>query len=167
MNWRRLKRQIAAAILGAVGGYSICAAIATSTVPATNNLNVHTYIGLGTPGRDTKLLDYDDSSTVGLGTTANATFRTEIKLAPNATDTSINLSTYFDTVSYVGATDVSGATSGFLIGPATGAGNKFTVGTSGVYEFKNGAATPPTLYFSNPSGTDTVYVEVVAAGTHT
>jgi hypothetical protein len=142
-------------------------AIATSTVPTADALNVHCFVGKGTAGRDAKLLDFDDTASLGAGTTANAVFTQQLKLAAGASDTSINLSSYFDNCSYVAVREISAATSGVLVGPATTNANKFTLAASGVYVFKNGAGTPPTLYFTNPSGSDTVYVEVVAVGNRT
>lgn len=140
---------------------------AASTVPTADTLNVHVFVGKGTAGRDAKLVDFDDTALLGSGTTANAVFTQQLKLAASASDTSINLSSYFDTCSYVSIREISGATSGVLVGPATTNANKFTLAANGVYVFKNGAGTPPTLYFTNPSGSDAVYLEVVAVGNRT
>lgn len=145
----------------------VMAAQASFTVPTAENLNVHAFIGKGTAGRDAKLLDFDDTALLGSSTTANATYSQVVKLAPSAADTTVVLSSFFDNASYIAVQEISGATSGVMVGPATTNSNKFTVSGSGVFLFKNAAATPPTLYFTNPSGTDTVYVEVTAVGNRT
>lgn len=157
-------RFIAAFLLSLFACLSVYAA---STVPTADSLNVHFFVGKGTAGRDAKLLDFDDTALLGSGSTANAVYTQQLKLATSAADTTVNLSTYFDNVSYVAIKEISGATSGVLVGPATTNSNKFTVAANGVYIFKNGAGTPPTLYFTNPSGTDVVYVEVIAVGNRT
>lgn len=161
-----MKKYLALAVLTA--WLLICvSSMATSTVPTAQTLNVHAYVGRGTAGRDEKILEYDDTASVGLGTTSNAQYRQQIKLAASATDTSVNLATYFDNASYISVKEISGATSGVLWGPSAGGANKFTLSASGVLLFKNGAATPPTLYFTNPSGADAVYIEVAAVGNRT
>lgn len=153
-------------ISGMIGFHAV-AALASFSVPTAEALNVHAFLGKGSAGRDAKLFDFDDTATAGSGTTANATFEQQLKLAASATDTSINLASYFDNCSYIAVREISAATSGVLFGPATTNANKFTIPANGIVIFKNGAATPPTLYFTNPSGTDAVYVKVVAVGNRT
>lgn len=128
-----------------------------TTTPAGEQLSVHTHL---TKGDDT-LWDVDDTTT-----TCNTVYRELLELAASASDTSVNLSTKMDTCEYIFVREVTSHT--FKYGPSAGAGNKFTVGADKPVEigFDEGG-TPPTLYFSNPSGTDAIFIELIAVGGRT
>jgi hypothetical protein len=130
-----------------------------ATAPTAERVNASFYLGRGTVGRDRKLLDFDEAST----TTDNAQYEELIELAAS-TSTTVDLSTKLDSCRYFAVQDVSSAASGFLWGPNTTNANKFTVTTNGCAIVNNGAATPPTLYFTNPSGSATIQIKVVAIG---
>lgn len=96
---------------------------------------------------------------------ANAIYTEQLELAISATDTSLDLSTKLDTCMMIIIREVGSNTTGALYGPAAGAGNKFALGggKGTVLRLKDDS-TPPTLYFSNPSSTLKLFIEVTAIG---
>lgn len=131
------------------------------STPTASRMIFSTYVGYGDSGQDRELLNFDEPST----TDANAVYTELIELAASASDTSVDLSTKLDSCSLIVIRELSGNTAGAKYGPAAGAGNKFNLGGSKAVALRlKTDDTPPTLYFSNPDGTNKLFIELTAVG---
>lgn len=110
-----------------------------------------------TLGAERSLCNYIESS----GTTGNQSSVLSQEVAASATDTSLDLSDHIDTLTVITIKDRSNV--GFKVGLASG-GTKIEVAANGVIAFKNGASTPPTLYFDSVSASDKAFLEISLAG---
>lgn len=126
--------------------------------PTTEKLNARIFMSYGsTVGRERILLDYTESTS----TTGFQAVVIPVELAASATDTSLNLASYVDTATMIAVRDRNNT--GVKVGLASG-GTKAQVAANGFYCYKNGNATPPTLYFDNVSGSTKAFIEVIIMG---
>lgn len=122
--------------------------------PTASELKAQVYLAFGD---ERVCLDYTEAST----TTG---FQGQVigkELAASAADQQVNLASYVDTATLIGVRDRNNT--GVKVG--IGATNKFTLAANGFIAFKNGDATPPTLYLDNVSATDKAFVEITILGT--
>lgn len=97
--------------------------------------------------------------------TSNVLFSREIALAPNTTDTAINLANEMAACKSWGLVDETvGSTANVAYASTAGAATKFQLDVGGACAHKQLTGAPPTLYLTNASPTDTLYVRVSAIG---
>ena len=128
--------------------------------PTSQRLRASVMLSLGdTDGDIPPCLNFAELTTA----TANSWLRLPLDLAASAVNQSLNLATYFTSVSWIAVVDKGGT--GLLVGTASGTSGRCNVAASKMLLFCNGDATPPTIYIDNVSGTDAAFVEVYAFGT--
>lgn len=129
-----------------------------TTPPTAEQLVYRLYLAHGDDPSDRRVLaDYTEAST----TTGNQATAFPVELAGGASNTSVNLASYVDTATFVSIRDRGGT--GFKVS-LVNTGAKFQVAANGVFSFKNGVSTPPTLYLDNVSGTDATFLEIAIGG---
>lgn len=127
--------------------------------PSTHPVKVTTFLG-HTPEDD----DLELRSTSDITNQISAIYHDVIELAAAATNTQVDLSTKLDTCEYFQLTELSNPGLTFQFGPTTGA--KYSVeGGKPALIGLDPAVTPPSIYLSNPSVSDKVFIEVIAMGT--
>ncbi len=133
-----------------------------ATVPPTaEGINVRLYASLGDViGAERIVLDHTEASSV----TGNQASVIPVEIAGAGTNTQVNLASYVDTATWVTVKDRGGT--GFKIS-LVNTGTKFEVPASGVFAFKNAAATPPLLYIDNGNASDKAFLEVTVLGSST
>jgi hypothetical protein len=130
-----------------------------AATPTADRLNCRAFLTYGsTIGTQRILLDYTEST----ATTGFQAFVVPLELSASATDQSVNLASYVDTATFIAVRDRNNT--GVLVGRTTGTSARLQVAANGFIIFKNGAATPPTLYFDNVSTTDKAFIEIVVLG---
>lgn len=105
------------------------------------------------PGERQTLFTYADTDT------CNRVMRIPYELAGAATDTSVNIGTYFDTIDWVLVVDHSNI--GMKVGKASGAG-KFTVAAGRFMVIAESATF--TVYLDNLSASDKSFGEIIVFG---
>lgn len=110
-----------------------------------------------TQGSERILSDYTEAASV----TGNQAVVFNKEIAGGASNTSIDLSQYVDTLTWFSVTDRGNK--GFKISLAN-TGAKFQVAANGTFVFKNGASTPPTIYIDAVDATDATFLEIALAG---
>lgn len=129
-----------------------------TTPPTAEQLAYRVYAAHGDDPSDRRVvLDYTEAST----TTGNQAVVVPLELAASASNTSVNLASYVDTATFVSIRDRGGT--GFKVS-LVNTGAKFQVASNGVFSFKNGVSTPPTLYIDNVSTTDATFLEISILG---
>ncbi len=133
-----------------------------AAAPTSKQINVDLFVSLGDPGNDQIFLDFSEPSSLS----GNAFFNKTLKLAASAVNTSVNLSLEMTSAAVIVIRDLTASPVGGIQFGADSTGTKFEIspGSATVLRPKAGS-TPPTLYFSNPSATDDLYIEVLAIGT--
>lgn len=127
-------------------------------VPTAKILKAQGYLAWGDDlGDEDKLFEFTEATS----TTGNTSAKIPKKLAAGATDSSVDLSTFCTTATYIAVKDEGGT--GIKVGHAAGAG-KTQIAANGFLIFKNGVATPPTLYFDNVSGATDAYLSILVMG---
>lgn len=127
-------------------------------VPAASTLKVQIYVAHGSSlGSEAVLLNFSESSS----TEGNRKLLLAKEYAASATDQSVDLSTFLNTATWIFVKEQSGV--GVKVGLASG-GTKAQIAANGVWGYKNGTATPPTLYFDNVSATDACFIEITVLG---
>lgn len=128
--------------------------------PSNQRLRASVALSLGDVDGDLPpLLNFAELTTAQ----ANSWLRLPLDLAASAVNQTVNLATYFSSVSYIAVVDKGGT--GLLVGTATGISGRCKVAANKLFVYCNGDATPPTLYIDNVSTTDAAFVEVYAFGT--
>ncbi len=128
--------------------------------PSNQRMRTSISMSLGdTDGDIPPILNFAELTTAQ----ANSWLRLPLDLAASATNQTLNLATYFTSVTWIAVVDKGGT--GLLVGTATGTSGRCKVAASKMLAFCNGDATPPTLYIDNVSSTDAAFVEVYAFGT--
>lgn len=131
-----------------------------AATPTAERLKCRAALSYGsTIGSERVLLDFTESTS----TTGFQAVVIPIELAASATDSSLNLASYVDTATYIAVKDRNNT--GVLVGRTSGTSARLQVAGNGFILFKNGASTPPTLYFDNVSTTDKAFIEVIVMGT--
>lgn len=126
--------------------------------PTAQQLKARAYMAYGdTAGDERILLDYTEAST----TTGFQNIVIPKELAASATDTTVDLSTFVDTATFIAVRDRNNT--GVKVGLASA--GKMTIAANGFIMFKNGVATPPTLYLDNVSASDKAFIEILILGT--
>lgn len=142
-------------VLGAV--LAILPTVAAT--PTAERLKCRAVLSHGsTIGSERILLDYTEST----ATTGFQAVVIPVELAASATDTSVNLANYVDTATFIAVKDRNNT--GVLVGRTSGTSARFTLAGNGFILFKNGAATPPTLYLDNVSSSEKAFVEIIVMG---
>lgn len=126
--------------------------------PDTQQLNCQAYLSYGSvDGQEQVLLNYNEAtSTVGFQSSI-----IPVELAASAVNTSVDLSGYVDTATFIGVLDRNNT--GVSVG--VGTTDKMNVAANGFILWKNGAATPPTLKISNTSTTAKAFIQILIMGT--
>lgn len=129
------------------------------TAPSTQRIRTKFYLAWGdTDGAEELLLNASEPST----TVGNFRARIPIALPLSAANQTLNLASYCSVVKYIAI--VSKDDIGCNVNLATG-GTKFQIEAGGLLVYENRNATPPTLYFDNPSSASISYVDVILMGT--
>lgn len=130
-----------------------------AATPTAERLKCRAVLSHGsTIGSERILLDYTESTS----TTGFQAVVIPVELAASATDTSVNLASYVDTANFIAIKDRNNT--GVLVGRTTGTSARFNITGNGFLLLKNGAGTPPTLYFDNVSSTEKAFIEVIVMG---
>lgn len=130
-----------------------------AAIPTAERLKCRAVLSHGsTIGSERILLDFTESTS----TTGFQSVVIPVELAASATDTSLNLASYVDTATYIAVKDRNNT--GVLVGRTTGTSARFNITGNGFILLKNGASTPPTLYFDNVSTTEKAFIEVIVMG---
>lgn len=128
--------------------------------PSTQRLNCRIVLSYGSSlGSEVVLLDYTEATT----TVGFQKAIIPLELAASATDQSVNLASYFDTATFIAVIDRNNT--GVLVGRTAGTSARHNLAANGPFVYKNGAATPPTLYFDNSSASKKAFVEIIVMGT--
>lgn len=129
------------------------------TAPATQEIRTKFYLAWGdTDGAEELLLNHSEPAT----TVGNFRARIPIALPSSAANQTLNLASYCRAATYIAI--VSRDANGCNINLTTD-DTKFQIAGEGVFAFKNRNATPPTIYFDNPSSSEISYVDVIVLGT--
>lgn len=132
------------------------------STPSNEKQIVKITIGYGsTAGSEEVLLVHSEDSTDYVG---NVRARIPFELATSATDTSFNLASFADTATWIILKDRSGQAFHVALASGQAAGIRHQIAANGVYLYKNANATPPTLYLSNPDGSNKVFGEIIILG---
>ena len=110
-----------------------------------------------TDGSQRTLVDFTEATT----TTGNIATVISKEYAASAANQSLDLSTFVDTASWIFIRDRGGT--GINVNTVSG-GTPFQVTANKYFGYANANATPPTLYFTNPSAVDKAFIEVVILG---
>lgn len=126
--------------------------------PTAEQINLRIYASLGdVPGAERIAVDYTESSS----TEGNQVAVIPLEFAASEANTSLDLSDFVDTATIIAVIDRGGT--GIDVGHSN-TGTKVAVAANGPFVFKNRASTPPTLYFTNPSGSDKAFILVAVMG---
>lgn len=127
--------------------------------PTTERLRASVFAGFGdTDDAVETLLNYTEAST----TVGNRKSKISRELATSAS-TTVDLSGEADTINFIMVQDKNNT--GIQVGVG-GSTDKLHVAANGFLIFKN-AASPMTLYLTNPSSSDKAFVEISILGTST
>jgi len=128
-------------------------------VPTAEQLNVRLAVSYGsTLGSERPLLDYTEPDATEV-TQGNVISK---ELAAGATDQTVDLSTYVDTLHAITIEDRSNI--GLKVGLAAG-GTKFRIAANGAMCIRwNSSVAPPTLYLDNESGASKCFLQIGIAG---
>lgn len=129
--------------------------------PSNSRINVDLFVSFGDPGNDQIVLNISELTPIS----GNAIVQRALKLTASQTNQSLNLASELSSVQAIVIKDVTASAAGGVLFGADSTGTKFEIaaGRATVLRPKAGS-TPPTLYFTNPSSTDDLYLEVIALG---
>lgn len=128
--------------------------------PALEKLVINLFAGLGNiPGDEEEAV----ALAIEVPASGNFLFKQPVELAASAS-TSINLSTIFEQVTFVGVIDttVDGA-GGLLAGVDAATAAKRALAANGFLAMQCDTTTPPTIYLTAPAG-ESKFATVVAIG---
>jgi hypothetical protein len=130
--------------------------------PSTERLKATLHLAYGSTLGDEKVLvsKQEAVSTVGFQHVI-----IPLELAISATDAQVNLSSYVDTATFIAIEDRNNT--GVLVGRTAGTAARLNVAANGWLCFKNGASTPPTLFFDNPDGANKAFINIYILGSST
>lgn len=132
-------------------------------LPTNDQFNGKFYLSFGSViGKERVLLDVTDT----IQTAGNRDVVIPMKVAANTTNNQINLASYVDSATYISVRELTTGTSGFKV-DVSNAATKPQVTAGGLLLWKNGAATPPTLYIDNPDAALEVLLEISILGSNT
>lgn len=130
--------------------------------PTAEAVKASFYAAVGdSPGQETIVLQKTVSST---NYTANCKERIEKKYSAGAADQQVDLSSFCTTLKILTIEDRGGT--GVRVGFG-GSANKVAIEPSGAMQLHwDDGQTPPTLYITNPSGSDAAYVVIGIIGSY-
>lgn len=126
--------------------------------PSSEQIKVQLYAAIGdTLGSEDRVLNYVESSS----TEGNRKVVIPKEYAASASNQSLDLSAFVDTATWIIVIDRGGVGVNIALG---GSDTAFQLAGNGVFAYKNANATPPTLYFDNPSSTLKTFIDVIVLG---
>ena len=128
--------------------------------PTTERLRASMYAAFGDTDNAVKIaLNYTEANT----TVGNRQSKISRELAASEADTQLALSGEADTINFIIIEDKNNT--GIQVGFG-GSDNKIHIAPNGAFMFKN-AASPMTLYLTNPSSSEKAFIEISILGTST